>query len=119
MNRVGLFDVASQLLAQAGETALSPGLLIGLAGAFATVATAAFAYIGNRNAKRVDATVAVLGEVRAWSDQLRDSEEACRTELAAVRRELEREREERREEVGRLTAAVGDLRARLAQAGLN
>jgi hypothetical protein len=118
VGRVSVLDMASVALAQAGDV-VNPGLLIGLAGAVATVATALFAYVGNRNAKRVDATVAVLSEVRAWSDQLRDSEEACRTELAAVRRELDREREERRNEVGALTAAVVDLRSRLTQAGLN
>lgn len=73
---------------------MTPDPLIIIAGAITTALTAILTTVGKARGQRTDQIIQTLTEVRAWSDDLRESEEACRRELAEVRREVEHLRDE-------------------------
>jgi hypothetical protein len=68
---------------------VDPALGVAIVGGIATVMTAIIGFLGSNRAKRVDASIAIIGEVREWARQLQESEEACRKELSAVRKQLD------------------------------
>ena len=68
---------------------MEPNPWVVLAGLFTTAMTAILTTVGASRGRRTDQIIQTLTEVRAWSDDLRDSEEACRRELEKVRKEVE------------------------------
>ena len=79
--------------------------LVVISGGIATALATVLGFFGTRKGQRAQESVAFTDQVREWATQLQESEEKCRLELAAVRRELE----DLRRKLDRIASRVSDI----------
>lgn len=79
--------------------------LTGLAATLGTVMVGFLGYLGVSRSKKVDAASVLIKAYSDWTDQLRQSEEQCREQLAELRTETA-------ESEARLRSEIEDLRVK-------